>query len=61
MNKKKYIAPSMEVMDIESMVLMATSAPHIGIVKPGEEGGEGGSEILSNRRRGQWGNLWAEE
>lgn len=60
MNKKKYIAPTMEVMDIESMVLMATSTPHIGIVDPNDPDGSG-SDILSNKRRGQWGNLWHEE
>ena len=50
----------MEVMDIESMVLMATSTPHIGIVDPNDPDGSG-SDILSNKRRGQWGNLWHEE
>ena len=59
MNKKEYIKPSIEAMDIESMVLMATSTPHIGIVPndPNDPNGSG-SEILSNKRRGTWGDLW---
>lgn len=61
MEKKTYIKPSMEVMDMESMVLMATSAPHIGIVDPDDPNGGSGTEILSNKRRGKWGNLWHEE
>ena len=63
MNKKKYIAPQMEIADIELVTMIATSGtPEIGIVKPGTgEGSEGGTEILSNKRRGKWGNLWHED
>ena len=58
--KKVYIKPEMEILTIEAAEIIATSVPQIGIIKPGEEGGEG-DEILSNKRRGQWGNLWAEK
>ena len=58
MTKKKYITPAMEIAEIEMVSMIAASAPEIGIIKPGEEGGEGGTEILSNDRRGTWGNLW---
>ena len=54
MEKKVYIAPQMEFVDIEPMTIIATSTPNIGIVG-GEE--NGGDEILSNRRRGKWGDL----
>ena len=57
MKKKKYIAPSMEVMDIESVEMIAASVPQIGIVDPNDPDGKG-EDILSNKRRGRWGNLW---
>ena len=55
MKKKQYIAPSMEVVEIELSELLASSIPDIGI-----EEGEG-TEILSNNRRGRWGNLWPDD
>ena len=45
----------MEVVEIELSELLASSIPNIGI-----EEGEG-TEILSNKRRGRWGNLWADD
>lgn len=53
MMKKKYIVPAIEVMDIESVEMIAASVPQIGIDPDGS-----GEEILSNKRRGSWGNLW---
>ena len=53
MEKKKYIAPFMEIAEIEMVKMLAASASDIPVVD-----GEG-SDILSNRRRGTWGNLWA--
>ena len=50
MEKKAYIAPQMEVTEIESVKMMATSLVF------NEEGGN--EESLSNDRRGSWGNLW---
>ena len=58
MERKVYIAPQMEFVDIEPMTIIATSTPNIGIVG-GEE--NGGDQILSNRRRGTWGNLWTKD
>ena len=61
MEEKVYIAPQMEIADIEPMTIIATSGtPEIGIVKPGT-GDEGGTEILSNHRRGKWGDLWTND
>ena len=55
MKKKQYIAPEVEIAEIEMVSMMAASAPNIGF-----EDGEGG-EILSNGRRGKWGNLWSDD
>ena len=59
MEKKEYIKPAMEVMTIEVEAQMMTASPN---VQPGFGGGEadGEGEVLSNGRRGEWGNLWAE-
>ncbi len=56
MDKKTYIAPSMEIVEVESIMMIASSTPKIDVIV----GGEGGSEILSTGRRGTWGNLWDE-
>ena len=57
MEKKKYIAPEMEIMDIETVEMIASS------LLLNENGGN--EESLSNRyrsgRRGTWGNLWAKD
>ena len=54
MDRKTYIAPEIEIISIETIGMLAASAGDIPVV-----GGEGG-EILSNKRRGTWGNLWSE-
>ncbi len=48
--KKTYITPEMEVMNIETVEMIAAS---IAVVND-----EGGEEMLGNDRRGGWGNLW---
>ena len=50
MEKETYIAPQIEVLEIESVEMMATSLVF------NEEGGN--EESLSNGRRGKWGDLW---
>ena len=52
MKKKEYIAPQMEVTEIDTVQMLAASAGDIPVVE-----GEGG-EQLSNDRRGSWGNFW---
>lgn len=54
--KKVYITPSLEVIGIDTVEIMAGSPPQIEIDKDGEVG----DEQLSNDRRGSWGNLWNE-
>ena len=53
MNKKIYIAPAMEITEIE-MVSMLAASPDVDIYdKPTDD-----DAVMSNRRRGTWGNLW---
>lgn len=62
--KKIYIAPEMEVMEIENEVLMSMSAPNGGPGYGGEAGSStenGSMEADANGRRGSWGNLWESE
>ena len=57
MNKKAYIAPAMELMNIETVEMMATSS--LNMYSDTEEvdtSGEGNQ--LGTGRRGSWGNLW---
>ena len=56
MNKKAYIAPAMELMNIETVEMMATSRLNMYSdteVDTSEEGNQ-----LGTGRRGSWGNLW---
>lgn len=55
MKKKEYIAPAIEVVEMELTIsiLMGSNWNY----DPGEEP----EEELSNGRRGQWGNLWADK
>ena len=55
MDKKEYIAPSMEVVEFVSDILMNI----------GSNVGEYDEEVdskdqLSNKRRGRWGDLWSD-
>lgn len=51
MNKKAYITPAMEVMNIETVKMMAASL---------ETKEEEATVHLGGGRRGSWGNLWDE-
>ena len=54
MNKKAYITPAMEVMNVETVEMIATSLALCDeAVDTTEEGGQ-----LGAGRRGTWGNLW---
>lgn len=58
MDKKAYIRPEIEVMALEAEAQMMTTSPG---TQPGFGGGfAGDGEVLSNGRRGTWGNLWAD-
>lgn len=55
MNKKTYIKPAIETVDIETVEMIATSYFEFE-----EEGGEEESLVVVKRpeRRGKWGDLW---
>ena len=54
MNKKAYIAPTMEATDIETAEMIATSN---GTFNISDETTEDDAN-MTNKRRGSWGNLW---
>ena len=54
MEKKTYITPEMEVMNIETVEMMAAS---LGINEDEVDTSEEGVQ-LGTGRRGSWGNLW---
>ena len=54
MKKKEYIVPECEIIELEVMTMIATS-PNFELDNE-EEVNDPGS--LSNRYRGEWGNLW---
>ena len=59
--KKVYIKPTVETTELTSEVVMMVGS--VNVVDPGTGGKFDSSEDdqYSNRRRGTWGNLWAEE
>ena len=54
MEKKEYIAPECIVVEMEVVNMIATS-PELGI---GGDKEENSADDMSNRHRGEWGNLW---
>lgn len=56
MNKKAYITPAMEVMNIETVEMMATS---VALCDDTVDTSVSGTQ-LGGGRRGSWGNLWDE-
>lgn len=55
MNKKQYIVPEVEIAEMEAMTVLAAS---VGFGEEDEKADAGDS--WTNRRRGQWGNLWVD-
>ena len=56
MKKKKYIAPQMEVVDLDVVTMLATSK-NVGVFDTTTDA----DAVMSNRHRGTWGNLWAKD
>ena len=54
MDKKQYMAPTMETIEMETIQMIAASAEDI----PVGGDGQGRGDALSNRHRGTWGDLW---
>ena len=57
MKKKQYIAPEVEIAEIE-MVSMIAASKFNGSVSDEETGDDA---WMSNDRRGSWGNLWSDD
>ena len=53
MEKKKYIVPECEVIEMETVSMIAASNDRPVTPDVDEE-----IELNSNRHRGEWGNLW---
>ena len=58
MEKKKYITPECEVIELEGIVYMSATSFEESLDDEILEGG--GSDMGSNRHRGEWGNLWSD-
>ena len=54
--KKIYIAPDMEIAELEVVDMLAASLS----VDVSDEVTEDDA-VMSNRHRGEWGNLWADD
>ena len=53
MEKKEYIAPECEIVELEGAVYMLDASFEIG-----DDIGNGSTQD-ANRHRGEWGNLWS--
>ena len=53
MNKKAYITPAMEVVNVETVEMIAASVMSLNETEVDTK-----SEQLGAGRRGSWGNLW---
>ena len=56
MDTKKYIAPECEVMEVETVCMIAASED-LGF---GDEWEDNELPMDANKHRGEWGNLWAD-
>lgn len=55
MEKEEYIAPVCEVIELETISMLAGS-----INQKFEKETEGDIELQTNRHRGEWGDLWSD-
>ena len=55
MEKKEYIVPECEIIELEGAVYMQAASFEVA---PGGEEDENDPGNMSNRYRGEWGNLW---
>ena len=61
MEKKEYIKPEVEVIELEPTSMIAASAEDIPIGGDGPGGGDALSNGRRPGRRGAWGDLWADD
>lgn len=57
MKKKEYIVPVCEVLEMETVSMIASS-PNFGVGGAEDEEDENDTGNMSNCHRGEWGNLW---
>ena len=61
MEKKKYITPECEVIELEGIVYMSATSFEETLGGDGSvEDDNDVNEMGSNRHRGEWGNLWSD-
>ena len=60
MNRRTYITPEIEVVEIEYQSMMAGSEEIDDEIEIEYELANPDLEVLTNKRRGEWGNLWKE-
>ena len=58
MNKKEYIAPACEIIEMETNVSMMAASKTPGVGEDMKENDPNAGDMMSNRHRGEWGNLW---
>ena len=56
--KKQYVAPIINIVEIEHEALMLTASSEQSNVGTGSGTAGNDTPDLSNRHRGTWGNLW---
>ena len=56
--KKKYIAPKMEVIELDAPQLMLSASGETGSTGTGNGEATDEDPELANGRRGTWGSLW---
>ena len=56
--KKRYVAPIIDIVDIEYEVLMLAVSSEQSNTGTGSGTAGNDTPDLSNKRRGTWGNLW---
>ena len=57
MKKKEYMTPTCEVVELETVSMIAASQSFT----PEDEEDENDPGKMSNRHRGEWGNLWGSD
>ena len=60
MNRRTYITPEIEVVEIEYQSMMVGSEEIDDEIEIEDELANPDLEVLTNKRRGEWGNLWKE-
>lgn len=60
MNKMKYIAPEVEIVELELELMLILSAEGDAEVEITDKEASDDFEVLADKRRGTWGDLWCD-